>query len=851
MKVIVLGGVAAGTKAAAKLRRESCESEIVLYTKSRDVSYAGCGLPYYISGEVEDRSSLIVNTPESFEKLTGVKVRTGMEAVAVDTASRTVSFADGETDSYDKLVIATGAEPIVPDVNGTDKQGVFTLRSVDDAVAIRSYIEKEDIKRAIVVGAGLIGLETAEAMKKRGIEVTVVDMASELLPSLFDSDMSRFIRKKLQSEGIRLALGSRLEEISGDASATGIRTDRGAFDGRLVVLAIGIRPATGFLASSGIEMDNGYIVVDSMMRTSADGVYAAGDAVVVRSAITGKKRLSAMGSTANITGRILSKGMFHDDCSYRGCLGTAVARILPGFSIGRTGLTEREALSEGFDAVSVSIVVNDKPAYFPGSGNVAIRLVADRSTGRMLGVQAAGEGAVDKIVDTAAAGISMKACLSDYDSMDLAYAPPFSTAINPLVQACYVLENKISGVLESFTPEEYYAGKAKDYEVVDVNSSPTIPGARFVSSDSLEKAFEGEDRDKKLLLVCARGRKSYLVQNRLKAMGFTNTRSLEGGVFLNDVRVSFKGEIPPAEVRRVKALGCLKDKRYPDVFNVRIITRNGKITAAEQRTIAEAAEKFGSGEVTMTTRLTLEIQGVRFDNIQPLIDYLNARGLTTGGTGSLVRPVVSCKGTTCQYGLIDTFGLSEKLHEKFYVGYHGVTLPHKFKIAVGGCPNNCVKPNLNDLGIVGQSVPSFDISKCRGCKVCQVVASCPIRIAKVENGVLKVNPDECNNCSRCKGRCPFKVTEEYTQGYKVYIGGRWGKKIAHGIPLERIFRSEEEVIDVVEKSILLFRDEGKTGERFADTVARLGFDYVNDKLLNSSLDKEAVLGKQVKGGATC
>ena len=195
---------------------------------------------------------------------------------------------------------------------------------------------------------------------------------------------------------------------------------------------------------------------------------------------------------------------------------------------------------------------------------------------------------------------------------------------------------------------------------------------------------------------------------------------LEGGLTFNQVKVAFHGTIPPEEIKRVKALGCLQDKRYPDRFNIRVITRNGKITAEEQRVIAEAAERYGSGEVTMTTRLTLEIQGVPYENVEPLIEFLSAAGLDVGGTGSKVRPVVSCKGTTCQYGLIDTFALSEKLHELFYKGYHDVSLPHKFKIAVGGCPNNCVKPDLNDLGIIGQRVPELDADKCRGCKTCQV-----------------------------------------------------------------------------------------------------------------------------------
>ncbi|MGN1189812.1 MAG: rhodanese-like domain-containing protein, partial [Candidatus Ornithospirochaeta sp.] len=526
-------------------------------------------------------------------------------------------------------------------------------------------------------------------------------------------------------------------------------------------------------------------------------------------------------------------------------------RATSSLNMGRTGLTMDAAGKEGYDAECVSIVVDDKPGYYPGSGNFVIKLVADKKDMKLLGVQVAGKGNVDKIVDSVVVGLIMGAKLTDFDSADFSYAPPFSTALNPLQVASYVLENKINGVLDSFTPYDYMTGKAKGYTVVDVNNTPTIPGAKFASFDNLEEVFKNTPKDAKLLLVCARGRKSYLVQNRMKAMGFTNTKSLEGGVNLNDVKVKFEGAIPPEEVKRVKGLGCLQDKRYPDVFNVRIITRNGKISAEEQKTIAEAAEKYGSGEVTMTTRLTLEIQGVKYENLQPLMEFVNEHGLTTGGTGSKVRPVVSCKGTTCQYGLCDTFGLSEKLHELFYVGYHDVVLPHKFKIAVGGCPNNCVKPNLNDLGIVGQNVPVFDYSKCKGCKVCQVEKGCPIKIAKVEDGKLYVDPNECNNCSRCRGKCPFGVTEEYIPGFKVFIGGRWGKKIAHGLPLTRILLSEEEVIDVVEKAILLFRDEGITGERFADTVERLGFDYVNDKLLNSSFDKKAVLEKNVTGGATC
>ncbi len=849
MKVVVLGGVAAGTKVAAKLKRENRDNEVVIYTKEKEISYAGCGLPYYIGGAIENRESLVVNTPQKYSSLTGVEVKTEMEAVSVDKDNKTVSFKNGESVSYDKLIIATGASPIRPEVDGVDKEGVFTLRSVDDAVAIRSYAES--VKKAVIVGASFIGLEVAENLKAKGLDVTIVDMASQILPGLFDPDMALYAKKEIQKTGIKIVLGAKLEAIIGGEKAEGVKTSVGSISGDMVVLALGVKPNTAFVSNLGLEMEKGAIVVDDKMSTNIDSVYAVGDCALVKNMITGKRQYSAMGSTANITGRILAKAISGEDATYKGCLGTAVIKASGTLNLGRTGLTMDKAKEEGYDPECVSVVLDDKPGYYPGSGNFVIKLIADRRDMKLLGVQVAGKGNVDKIVDSVVVGLNLGAKLSDFDSLDFSYAPPFSTALNPLQVASYVLENKISGVLDSFTPYEYMMGKAKGYTVIDVNNTPTIPGAKFASFDKLEEIFKDTPKDAKLLLVCARGRKSYLVQNRMKAMGFTSTKSLEGGVNLNDVKVRFEGAIPPEEVKRVKGLGCLQDKRYPDVFNVRIITRNGKISAEEQKVIAEASEKYGSGEVTMTTRLTLEIQGVKYENIAPLMEFVNEHGLTTGGTGSKVRPVVSCKGTTCQYGLCDTFGLSEKLHELFYVGYHDVVLPHKFKIAVGGCPNNCVKPNLNDLGIVGQNVPVFDYSKCKGCKVCQVEKSCPIKIAKMENGKLYVDPNQCNNCSRCRGKCPFGVTEEYIPGFKVYIGGRWGKKIAHGLPLSRILLSEEEVIDVVEKAILLFRDEGITGERFADTVGRLGFDYVNDKLLNSSFDKKAVLEKNVKGGATC
>ncbi|MCC8068092.1 MAG: FAD-dependent oxidoreductase, partial [Clostridiales bacterium] len=823
---------------------------VTVYTKSQDISYAGCGLPYYVGGSIETREELIVNTPESFSGLTGVKVCTGMEAVSVDAPGKTVSFANGETISYDKLVIATGAVPFVPDVPGKNLPGVFTMRCPDDAIGLRDYMEKNACRSAVVVGAGFIGLEIAENLMAKGVKVTVVDLASQVMPNLFDAEMAAYIRRMLQAKGMRIVTGAGLEGVLGQEKATGVRTSVGSFEGDLVVLAIGVRPATGFLSDSGIEMNRGTVVVDKYQRTNLDDIYAVGDCAQVVNRITGKGQWSAMGSTANLTGRILAKNLTGEHIAYGGCLGTGVVRLADDLNAGRTGLTEAQAKEAGYDVVTATCVTDDKAHYYPDSSSFVTKLIADKVSHLLLGIQVLGSGAVDKMVDIAVAGISAGLKLEDFDTLDFAYAPPFSTAIHPFVQACYILENKLSGAYETFTPAEYAAGKAKGYKVIDVHPKPTIPGAQWINLSQVNGPIEGIEKDEKLLLVCAKGKRGYFLQNRLKAFGYTNTRALEGGAFVNTVKVEFTGTIPPEEIKRVKGLGCLQDKRYPDVFNVRVITRNGKITAEEHRVIAEASERFGSGAVTMTTRLTLEIQGVKHANIQPLIEYLNEHGLSTGGTGSLVRPVVSCKGTTCQYGLIDTFGLSERLHEKFYVGYHGVTLPHKFKIAVGGCPNNCVKPNLNDLGIVGQRVPMIDYTKCHGCKKCKVEDACPIKVAKVADGKIQIDPNVCNNCGRCKDKCIFGAID-YQDGYRIYIGGRWGKKVAHGEALPRIFTSEEEVMNVVENAILLFRDEGLSGERFADTVTRLGFDTVCEKLLENKIDKEAILKKNVKGGATC
>lgn len=856
MKYIILGGVAAGSKAAAKIKRCQRDAEIIIYTKSQDISYAGCGLPYYIGGEIATRDDLIVNTPQKYAALTGVKVKVGHEAISLNTAQKEVTLinSQGETivDQYDRLIIATGASPIIPAIEGKTLSGVYCVRTPDDAVQIRQYIENNNCRKIVVCGAGFIGLEVAENLQAQGLDVTVIDAARQIMPTAFDWEMADYAKKQLKASGMRILTSTKLEGIKGQDHVEAIQSDNGEIVADCVVLAIGIQPNTNFLADSALEMIKGAIVVNEYLQTNIPDVYAVGDCAIVKNRITQAPQWSAMGSTANLTARTLAKNLYGQTQGYPGCLGTGVVRLLPTLNAGRTGLTEEQAQEAGYDVVSAVCVLDDKAHYYPNAASFIVKMIAEKASQRLLGIQVLGAGAVDKMVDIAVTGLSQKMTLADFDTLDFAYAPPFSTAIHPFTTACYILENKIAGVFDSMTPLEYVSGQAKGYTVVDVQPTATIAHAKWIDLSNVNGPIDDLDKDAKLLLVCAKGKRGYFLQNRLKHFGYTHTKVLEGGVTFNDVKVPRHGKkLSAADIKRVKGMGCLQDKRYDDIFNVRVITRNGKLTAQEQRKVAEAAELFGSGEITMTTRLTLEIQGVPYDKIDDLIAFLKDEGLDVGGTGSKVRPVVSCKGTTCQYGLIDTFDLSQKLHDLYYIGYHGISLPHKFKIAVGGCPNNCVKPDLNDLGIIGQRLPEIDRSKCRGCRVCQVENMCPVKVAKLKENKITIDPQQCNHCGRCIGKCPFGAVNESIVGYKVYIGGRWGKKVAAGKPLDKIFTSEEDVINLVERAILFFRDEGQTGERFADTINRLGFDYVQDKLLNSQIDKKEILKKDVVGGATC
>lgn len=540
MKVLVLGGVAAGTKIAAKLMREDRNNEVIVLNKGANISYAGCGLPYYVGHVIEDKTQLIVNTPEKYSNLTGVTVLTETEAVKVDPSAKKVTAVylptgEEKTYDYDKLVISVGASPVKPPIEGCDLENVFFMRTPEDAIRLRELTDGGEIKKAVVVGAGYIGLEIAENLKLQGIRPFVLDMAPHILPG-FDVEMAEYLEGKLVESGIPVVTGVTVTGIEGDGKVERVVTSKKTYKTDLVVLSAGIRPNTAFLNDCGLEMIKGTIVTNEFGETNLPDIYAAGDCAMVKNALTGKSAWSPMGSTANIAGRIIAQNMMGAKLSYKGVLGTAVCK-LPELNAGRTGLTEAQAKEEGFDPISVITVVDDKAHYYPDASTFIIKMIADKTTERLLGVQVIGSGAIDKVVDIAVTGIMLKATLSDLADMDLAYAPPFSTAIHPFEHTLNVLKNKLRGTFETFSPAEYAAGAAEGYKIIDTSLSPSIEGAPYVELTTVNGPIAGLALDEKLLLVCNKGKRAYLLQNRMKHYGYTNTKVLEGGITFNEVEI--------------------------------------------------------------------------------------------------------------------------------------------------------------------------------------------------------------------------------------------------------------------------------------------------------------------------
>lgn len=536
MKVLVIGGVAAGTKTAAKLKRENRDLDVTLITKGENISYAGCGLPYYVGGVIENKSDLIVNTPKSFSDLTQVEVKTGVEALSIDRDKKIVNAINLNNNeevkfNYDKLVIATGADPVKPPIEGIDLEGVYYMRTPNDAIAVREVVETDNIKRAVVVGGGFIGLEVAENLHEMGVKTTLVEAMDHIMPG-FDDEVCSYVEDELMENGIMVLTGERLISIEGDNKVKKVRIDKRAMKADIIVMAVGIRANTNIASDCGLELEtNKTIKVNEYMQTNDEDIYAVGDCVTVKNILSGKPTWSPMGSSANKEGRCVAKTISGEKTPFNGVLGTGIVKLL-NLNAARTGLTEKDAKDSGYEVESVIVPIDDKAHYYPDSKMIIIKLIADKNSKRVLGAQIFGEGNVDKQIDIVATAITFNATISDLQNLDLAYAPPFSTAIHPLGHVANVLLNKIDGAVKIVRYNDFIENQ-EDYKLADVNKTSQLEGIPFIDLATLNGKLDGFDYDDKILLVCARGKRAYLAYNRMKHFGYKDIQILEGGLALN------------------------------------------------------------------------------------------------------------------------------------------------------------------------------------------------------------------------------------------------------------------------------------------------------------------------------
>ena len=538
MKILVVGGVAAGTKAAAKLKREMGDAaDVTVITLGEYISYAACGLPYYIGQVVKEKETLLENTPESFTELTGVPVITGIEAYKLDREGKTVyakNVHTGEelTYGYDKLIIATGARPVKPNFPGSDLKNIFTLRDPNDADAIKAAVATGEIKRAVIVGGGAIGLEMAENLTGLGVRSSIIDMAPHILPG-FDGDFAAFAENSLADHGIPTFLGDSVVGFEGEGKVQKLRTAKRAIKTDMVILSIGVRPNTEWIADTGLKFVEGtrILEVDEYMHTNDEDIYAVGDCAMVKSLVTGKNAWTPMGSTANIAARLMAKAIAGTAThGFRGVLGTNVLQ-LPGVNVGKAGLGIDAAKAAGIDYEAVTVTCYDKAKFYPDMEHFTIRLVAERATRKLIGVQVLGKGTVDKIVDIGVTAISLGATIDAFDDMDFAYSPPFSSVIHPFAIAAEALENKLNGNLEV---DVFSAiGYGDDWTMLDVGKTPVNPQLRHVDVGSINGVIDGVPTDAKVALLCLEGKNSYMAQNRMKRYGYDKVKVVEGGTIFN------------------------------------------------------------------------------------------------------------------------------------------------------------------------------------------------------------------------------------------------------------------------------------------------------------------------------
>ena len=553
-KILVIGGVACGPKAACRVKRLDPSVDVTIVEKGEEISYGACGLPFYLEGEVgelKDLTTTPVGVPRDvnfFKAVKGVDVKLNTEAVAIDRKNKKVAVRnvkDGTQEElpYDKLVIATGSSPVRPPIPGIDLEGIYCLKTMEDGSRLKNAMENSPGKNAVIVGAGLIGMECLEPLLKAGFTCHIVEKLPFVLPALLDEEMAVPLMKHISSKGVVLHCGDGVESFkdNGQGRVSKVVTEKTEIDADLVLLAIGFRPNSQIAQDAGLEVGRMGIITDAYMRTSDPDIYAGGDCVASFNIVSGTYMYAPMGSTANKHGRIIGNNLAGWNTTFSGVCGTGVCNIM-GFNVARTGLTERDAKAQGLETITSLCPAPDKPHYMKGSKLIHMKMVAEKYTGRLLGVQILGPGEVLSRVDTAAAILKGRGTVEDVFETDMAYAPPFSPAMDNLIVAANVIQNKMDGLISSYAPAEVKAklDRGEDFVLLDVRTPKELEQMKLPYDNVVhiplgmvrKKAADELPKDKEIVCMCKISLRGYEAARMLKEAGFDSEkiRLLDGGI---------------------------------------------------------------------------------------------------------------------------------------------------------------------------------------------------------------------------------------------------------------------------------------------------------------------------------
>lgn len=530
-KVVIVGGVAGGASAAARLRRLDENAEIVMFEKGEFISFANCGLPYYVSGEIKEQSALTLQTPKSFNARFNVDVRILSEVIAINPDEKKVTVkkvVDGTTyeESYDELVLSMGADPIRPNIKGIESNKVFTIRNIPDTLRLKEYVDYKKPQRAVVVGGGFIGLEIAENIKAVGVDVTIVEMSNQVIAPI-DYDMAAEVHCHLRSKGVKLMLNSALEEIEEKGNALEVTISGKKVETDMVVMAIGVKPESKMAVEAGIEVNSrGAIKVDSHMRTNIKNIYAIGDVIEITNFITKEKSYVPLAGPANKQGRIVADNICGLGTVYTGTQGSSVMKVFD-ITVASTGLNEKEAKRQGLDYGKVYTYSANHATYYPGATMMAIKTIYEKKTGKILGAQIIGRDGVDKRCDVYAVAIRANMTAYDLTNLELCYAPPYGSAKDPVNMAGYVIENTLTGKVEHICWDDLEAAKADENGMLlDVRTEAEVANAGIIDGfinipvDNLRARISELDKSKTIYITCQIGLRGYIAARILSQLGY-------------------------------------------------------------------------------------------------------------------------------------------------------------------------------------------------------------------------------------------------------------------------------------------------------------------------------------------